>query len=257
MANMPTSSRSKSALSADAHIRTAGWRAAGVVWVLMAAGTVLTATLHDSWLWAMVLVWTGLGVTLGLGLLRRMDRMRGQIADQAARLEMALERIDSLATRDELTQVWNRRHLSELAGQHLAAARRSGAPLCLALLDLDQFARFNELFSRNVGDELLRRFAAVAQKSVRNSDFLGRVGGDEFLIIFPSSLQAEAEVGLKRLHSALALLPLGDLAPGIELTFSGGLVRVTPTETLEAAIGRADQALGKAVAAGRGRVEVV
>jgi diguanylate cyclase (GGDEF)-like protein len=253
---MPTSSRSESALSAYRPARSTTWRAAGVAWVVLAAITLAATALHEPWLWMPVLVWAVLGVVLGLGLLRRMDRLRGQVADQAARLDMALERIDSLATRDELTQVWNRRHLTELIGQHLAAARRSGAPLCLGLLDLDQFARFNERFGRHVGDELLRRFAATAQKSVRNADFLGRVGGDEFLIVFPASLQTEAQVGLERLRSALATLPLGDLAPGVALSFSAGLVRVTPTETLEAAIARADQALGKAAAAGRNRVEV-
>lgn len=254
---MPTSSRSTSALSAQLPARSTAWRAAGVVWLVLAVLTVAATTWHTSWLWLLVLVWALLGVGLGLGLLRRMDRLRGQVADQAARLNMALERIDSLATRDELTQVWNRRHLTELIGQHLAAARRSGAPLCLALLDLDQFAHFNDRFGRAVGDELLRRFAATAQKSVRTSDFLGRVGGDEFLIVFPASLQAEALVGLERLRSALATLPLGDLAPGLSLSFSSGLVRVTPEETLDAAIARADQALGKAVAAGRNRIEVV
>ncbi len=253
---MPTSSRSPSVPKAHTPLRSTAWWAAGVAWLLLALLTLAATAWHVPGSWLMVLAWTALGAALGLGLLRRMDRLRAQVADQAARLDLALDRIDSLATRDELTQVWNRRHLTELIGQHLAAARRSGAPLCLGLLDLDQFARFNDRFGRHVGDELLRRFASTAQKSVRNADFLGRVGGDEFLIVFPASLQAEALVGLERLRNALATLPLGDLTPGLSLTFSAGLVRVTPTETLEAAISRADQTLGKAVAAGRNRVAV-
>jgi diguanylate cyclase (GGDEF)-like protein len=241
-------------LTSGADARPVAWRTWSLAWLGLAVPTAIIASLANPWLWLLVMVWLALSVALALGLVRHIDLLHGQVADYAARLESARERIDSLATRDELTEVWNKRQLMELLEQHAAQTRRSGSPLCLALLDIDHMANINAQHGERVGDEVLKRFAKAAQAALRNSDFLGRIGGDEFLLVFPASLPAEAEVALNRLRGALATLPLADLAPGLTLTCSGGLVRLTPTETLDAAIGRADEALGKAATAGRNQI---
>lgn len=230
-----------------------GW---ALAWLAMAVPIAVVATLGSIWMWLLVMIWLTTGILLGLGMLQAIETLEAHKADLQARLGKAQERVDQLATRDELTGVWNHRHLAELLKQQIAQAKRSGAPLCVTLLELDDFATLSERHGERIADELLRRFAAAVLAVLRASDFAGRLSRERFLLVYPATLPAEAQVGLNRLHDSLVALNLTDLAPDLVLRCSGGLVRVTPTDTQETALARAGQALARAVAAGRDRIEL-
>lgn len=190
-------------------------------------------------------------------------RLAGQVAklherlrSQRSELKEALARVQELAIWDDLTQVHNRRHLLEQMRTAYAQAQRSGAPLCLALLDIDLFKNINDRFGHAAGDEVLRRFAAAAKAVVRTSDLLGRWGGEEFMAVFPATPSEPAQVALQRLREQLQRSGFDEVADDLQVNFSAGLVQVRAGEPLEAAIERADQALYRAKTGGRNRTEL-
>ncbi|MGY4826987.1 GGDEF domain-containing protein [Sphaerotilaceae bacterium SBD11-9] len=180
------------------------------------------------------------------------ERMRAQRSE----LKAALARVQDLAIWDDLTQVHNRRHLMEqMQAEHRKLARKP-LPVCLALLDIDHFKNVNDQLGHAAGDQVLRRFSGATQAIVRNTDLLGRWGGEEFMVMFPDTPIRQAEVALLRLRGHLARMALDDISPGLKVTFSAGLVELMPGEALEAAIERADQAMYRAKNAGRNRTEM-
>ena len=188
-------------------------------------------------------------------LAQRVARMNDAIRTQSQKLADALARVQELATRDDLTRLFNRRHMVELMEMQLAQHRRSGAPLCIALLDIDHFKRVNDAHGHHVGDEVLRRFAAEAAGAMRGSDLLARWGGEEFIAMFPATPMAQAQTALLRLESRLAGADFSALAADLRVTFSAGLIEVRDGEALHACIERADRAMYRAKAAGRNRVD--
>jgi diguanylate cyclase (GGDEF)-like protein len=175
-------------------------------------------------------------------------RLRGLVDAKTTELHL-------LATRDELTRVHNRRHLSALLEQQRAQHARSGVPLCIALLDIDHFKSINDRHGHATGDAVLQRFASVSAQTLRDADLLGRWGGEEFLVALPGTSADQAEQVLNRLRQALNAADFTDLGSDLHPSFSAGLVLLGPDEPVCAAIERADQAMYRAKSAGRNRVE--
>ena len=188
-------------------------------------------------------------------LAQRVARMNDAIRTQSQKLADALARVQELATRDDLTRLYNRRHMMELMEMQLAQRERSSAPLCIALLDIDHFKRVNDLHGHHTGDEVLRRFAAETSGAMRSSDLVARWGGEEFIVMFPATPMAQAQTALLRLESRLLGANFNDLAADLRITFSAGLIEVRHGEALQACIERADRAMYRAKAAGRNRVD--
>jgi diguanylate cyclase len=180
------------------------------------------------------------------------ERLRAQRSE----LKVALSRVQDLAIWDDLTQVHNRRHLMEQMQAEWRKRARKPVPLCVALLDIDLFKSVNDRHGHAAGDEVLRRFSKAAKGIVRNTDLLGRWGGEEFMVMLPDTPVAQAEVALQRLRAQLSTLELADIAADLKITFSAGLVELTEGESLEAAIERADQAMYRAKTGGRNRTEI-
>jgi len=162
--------------------------------------------------------------------------------------------LQELATRDELTRVHNRRHMGELLEQQRSQHARNGAPMCIALLDIDLFKSINDRFGHAAGDAVLVRFADIVRQTLRGVDLLGRWGGEEFLVAFPQTSLDDAERALNRIQQALAEVVFTNPASPFQVSFSGGLVLLGPDETVSAAVERADQAMYRAKATGRNRV---
>jgi diguanylate cyclase (GGDEF)-like protein/PAS domain S-box-containing protein len=163
------------------------------------------------------------------------------------------------ATRDPLTGLFNRRHLEDSLSRELHRARRMKSPLCIAMLDLDHFKRFNDTFGHQAGDLLLRELGQVLREKLRKSDIACRYGGEEFMIVMPDSSIAdtcqrveEIRVLVKKLEIRYGeqLLSTITLSAGIAGTREHG--GVTMREFLHAA----DTALYAAKQAGRDRVVV-
>ena len=116
------------------------------------------------------------------------------------RLKRALERETHLATRDALTGIGNWRHFEAVAGRELVRARRSGTPLSVAYIDLDNFKSVNDKLGHQSGDALLVSVALVLQESVRTIDCVARLGGDEFVVLMPETEREGARVVVDRIR---------------------------------------------------------
>jgi len=165
----------------------------------------------------------------------------------------ALE-FQNLSWKDPLTGIANRRHFTEEAGKAVALAERSNMPLVLAMLDLDHFKRVNDRYGHPVGDEVLVEMVRRCLVCLRNSDTIGRWGGEEFIVLLPlTSLDAGVQA-CERLRAAMADTAFETTAGQLAVTLSCGLAERRPGENLELLIERADAALYEAKRCGRNRV---
>lgn len=166
-------------------------------------------------------------------------------------LAMALREAHSQALQqahtDSLTGVSNRRHILELAGLALIDRRRQSQPLTLAILDLDHFKVVNDTHGHQTGDAVLCAFCRHVNEQIRPPHMLGRLGGEEFLLLMPGTALDEGKKVLDRVHRTLK--PQGSVA----YTFSGGVAQAGGGEPLEVVMERADSALYHAKRIGRAR----
>ena len=184
----------------------------------------------------------------------QLSSLRAKLQKQKDELANALTRIQILATRDELTGLINRRHMMEVLGQHQKRLLRSGHhKFCLALVDIDHFKRINDTHGHGVGDEVLRGFAQVVQRGLRETDVVARWGGEEFLLLLNDTAPELANVGLERARALLTEAVLVPTLPQLKVTFSAGLTPYDEDEGLDSCIERADKALYRAKRDGRDR----
>lgn len=196
-----------------------------------------------------VLMATILPVVSMLG--AQLSDMRSRLKRQKNELAEALARIQEMATRDELTGLYNRRHINELMLQSIKHMERSGQGFSLCIIDLDHFKRVNDTYGHGVGDEVLRNFARLARQTIRETDSLARWGGEEFLLLMPETSHTQGLTGVQRIRSRLQDLVISNAVPQLRVTFSAGLTEFRAGESIEQAVERADQALYQAKASGR------
>lgn len=168
--------------------------------------------------------------------------------------ELELERREllDLANLDPLTRALNRRKLSEVLDDEASRAARYGTPLSLVLLDIDHFKAINDTRGHDAGDAVLVELASRLRAGLRKVDRLARFGGEEFVVVAPGIDLARAAELAERLRLAVAGAPF---AAAGRVTASFGLAQFVPPEAPEATLSRADQALYRAKAGGRNRVE--
>ena len=165
------------------------------------------------------------------------------------------EELARQATTDELTGVRNRRSLFETARQEFTRAHRYKHPLSVLMLDIDHFKRINDRYGHDVGDKVLRTVADACRRELRDSDVLGRLGGEEFGVVLPNTTGAGALAVAERLRICIdALLLEGDWGEEIAPKVSIGVACLEGAARIEEVLKRADQALYAAKAAGRNRV---
>jgi diguanylate cyclase (GGDEF)-like protein len=152
-----------------------------------------------------------------------------------------LARLSDLAETDELTGLPNRRTWDETILRAVGYATRTRRPLCVAIIDLDHFKRFNDLHGHQAGDRLLKSAAAAWRAELRESDTLARYGGEEFAVVLPGCTTGMAEVVLERVRA---------MTPGGQ-TCSVGVAEWMPGEAAADLVSRADAALYEAKRAGR------
>ena len=172
--------------------------------------------------------------------------MTGQKERDAERDEL-VSQLDSQARSDELTGLPNRRTFAEELQRELDRAARRNFDLCLALVDLDHFKRFNDRYGHPAGDRLLQETAMAWLEVLRANDFLARYGGEEFIVLLPDCSLRSADRVIERLRAA---------TPGQE-TCSAGIALWDHRETPAALIERADRALYAAKAEGRNRTKLL
>ena len=178
----------------------------------------------------------------------------GVSRDITKRYEME-EKLRELATTDELTGLFNRRTIMQKAKTEVSRAIRYRRPLSVLMLDVDHFKSINDTHGHDMGDEALQQVAHCCRSSLRESDFLGRYGGEEFLVILPETFREDAFVLAERLREKLAHCPIRHLGVVLSVTLSVGLscLYLERPDTLDALLKRADVALYQAKARGRNR----
>ena len=169
--------------------------------------------------------------------------LRRLAAEAAIALDRArlLSQLQETARTDDLTGLPNRRAWEEELPRELARASRDSRPVCVAMLDLDRFKRFNDDRGHQAGDRLLKQAASAWASQLRTSDMLARYGGEEFALLLPGCTVEDAQLLVQRLRAAM---PDGE-------TVSAGLACWDETESADEFVGRADAALYAAKRGGR------
>jgi diguanylate cyclase (GGDEF)-like protein len=166
-------------------------------------------------------------------------------------------KLHRMAMTDPLTGIANRRHIEQLARRALDHANANGEPLCVLVLDVDHFKAVNDAFGHAVGDQVLVRVAHACKQALRRFDLLGRLGGEEFLVVLPDTTLEVALQIAERLRRRVESLPLANLAPGLQITASvGAALADHEADDMAELVRRADNAMYRAKDAGRNRVEV-
>ncbi|QIT56733.1 diguanylate cyclase [Aquisalimonas sp. 2447] len=174
------------------------------------------------------------------------QRLEQRVAERTRELEELNRQLEELASRDGLTNTLNRRVLYRIAGEEFQRARRYDTPLSALMLDVDEFKTFNEVHGHHYGDAVLLDVVRTLEGALRESDRLGRVGGDEFVVLLPGVHLHEALQTAERLRALIH--------DRSHCSISLGAASLEPGDTtIEVLFKRADDALRASKRQGRNR----
>lgn len=189
-------------------------------------------------------------ITAAVAVIQRARMVEHTMADNA--------RLEQLAQTDPLTQLLNRRALTETITAEMERALRYDSALALLMIDLDHFKRVNDTYGHLIGDDVLRDVAGILRELTRGNDVAARYGGEEFLVLLPETDDAGADAFAERVREAIAEASFATRPreEGLSITASIGVATFPAAriETVEDLFARADAALYRAKADGRDRV---
>ena len=184
---------------------------------------------------------------------------RQEVHDAEARihqLEAKLQHMSELVREDQLTGSLNRRGLDDVFERETARADRRGTPLCIAVLDLDDFKKLNDTYGHIAGDAALKHLVKIVKETLRSMDVIARFGGEEFLILLPETSIEAASQTMTRLQRELTRHFFMHDNEKVLITFSAGVALRRPHEEQTALVQRADKAMYQAKQTGKNRVVV-
>lgn len=181
-----------------------------------------------------------------------------RILDLENRLVEAREEMRFKASHDALTTLWNRGVVMELMGQELSRSHRENGTTVIVLCDIDHFKSVNDSFGHLIGDEVLRETAKRLLASVRSYDFVGRYGGEEFLVVLNNCDPAFAMARAEEIRNTIAQHPVETSSGPVTVTMSLGLLlsHEWGSRSVEELLHEADKALYSAKAVGRNCVQL-
>jgi diguanylate cyclase (GGDEF)-like protein len=184
------------------------------------------------------------------------------LRDKQAVIEATQEQLRSMAVTDTLTNLYNRRHLLDVFPKLLAEAQRSNKHISAVLIDIDHFKQINDRYGHLVGDECLREFARVLENNSRRSDFLFRLGGEEFLILAIGETGSGLQHHAEKIRTTIESHPIQFNNILINITVSCGISYIDPegfeTDTaLNTLLQFADSAMYQAKHSGRNRTSIM
>lgn len=168
------------------------------------------------------------------------------------------DHLSKIAHTDVLTNISSRRRILEQLEAEFVRARRYQFPLSVVLIDLDHFKLINDDFGHDVGDAVLKIFCDMVSNFLRDTDYFGRIGGEEFLLIFPHTNATEAKLVSDRLRESMATTDFGQLCGSRQPSFSAGIAMQTDDDQDEhSMVKRADNAVYLAKDKGRNCAEIL
>ncbi|MDF1689655.1 MAG: GGDEF domain-containing protein [Cycloclasticus sp.] len=176
-----------------------------------------------------------------------------KLESEAEELKLSLLQAHEEALIDVLTGVANRRAFDERIRLEFERWKRNKEPLVLAVLDIDRFKKINDTYGHSVGDKVLCTISQLINKQVRNSDFFGRVGGEEFAVIFTGSDVDNAIKRLNQFRASVEDCKFGYQGKRLTITLSAGCALFADEDTPDSVYKRADQALYRAKESGRNK----
>ncbi len=188
--------------------------------------------------------------------LRVRVRAGRRIVELQAELYRLQEQFRAQSRTDPLTGCLNRRGIIERLVAELSFAGRDRRPLGVAVLDLDHFKSVNDTYGHAAGDAVLQELVRRVTSATRASDAIGRIGGEEFLVLWAGLTAEVSRVAAERVRAVVEDTPFLVGTSRIHMTASLGLTTTWGSETQEVLLARADRALYAAKAAGRNRVTV-
>jgi len=198
--------------------------------------------------------------SLQVDMMRHRDEMvearkQAEQAEQRVRqLEAELEHVSEQVREDQLTGTLNRRGLDDAMQREIARAQRKHTPLCVAILDLDNFKKLNDTYGHQAGDDALVHLTNVVKKTLRPTDIVARFGGEEFVIVFAETDVKQAVDVMRRLQRELTKRFFLHDNERLLITFSAGVAALRPDESQDAILARADKAMYQAKLQGKNRV---
>lgn len=202
------------------------------------------------------------GSTVWLSLLSRTVQWDGELAVQVTVMDITeqqllRERLEHRANYDLLTNFLTRRAFNELLEKEFAYCQLHSNSLCCVLIDIDNFKFINDQNGHHTGDEVLQLFASTCKMSLRKSDFIGRWGGDEFVLILPNTALEQATLIAERLCNDITKLRLTVESRCLNFSVSMGVSSLSDdTYSVEILLSEADKALYKAKKKGKSCVAV-
>jgi len=166
----------------------------------------------------------------------RLQRVRKDLFDQ-------LQKLQSISQMDPLTSAFNRRAMDEILRREVSRAQRTDARVCIMVVDVDDFKKFNTRFGHVVGDRVLVDVARILKKNFRASDSVIRYGGDEFVVILSDTSISRAKIAEDRLHRLVAKWNYDNRNRGYQIALSSGLAQYEPGQSADELIHAADQAM--------------
>ena len=168
---------------------------------------------------------------------------------------MMNNRLKEMANRDSLTGLYNRRFITEQLLYFFGFARRGNGLLAMAIFDLDHFKEINDTYGHDAGDKVLQKIAELARDNLRETDLVGRIGGEEFCILFTSGEREKIREAIERFRDAIRNMTIRYEDASISITASFGLAHYSSAlERHEDLFRNADSALYRAKHNGRNRL---
>lgn len=185
-------------------------------------------------------------------------RVRNMLALRMRQRELAdaVAELERLAATDPLTGVPNRRAFMDRIGIELTRVQRYARPISVLILDIDRFKSVNDQHGHGVGDEVLCSVAHAMSRHLRATDFMARLGGEEFVVALPETSLADAAATAERIRAETAGLKPSIQVPELRVTISIGVAEALETDRIESLLEAADKALYLAKTSGRDQVQL-
>ena len=203
-----------------------------------------------------IIQWLGFAFTLGgfsiVG--SELSTLRQKLKSRNVQLQDASKKLNEMAITDELTGIFNRRHIINVLKYQKSMADRGDYIFVVCYADLDHFKQVNDRFGHSTGDIVLQKFAVLTKEVIREIDYIARFGGEEFLLILVKTSLPQAVVVSERIRKSIRKFSFGDLSPDLHVAVSIGVAEYQSGERIEDLLDRADAALYRAKESGRNRV---